>query len=170
MKTLARNHIWWPNLDSVIERRAKSCTACQGNKHLPPKAPSHYWSWPPAPWDRVHIDYAGPFMGKMLFIVVDAHSKRPEVCIMTRTTNTRTISVLREMFARFGLPKQLVRWSYFPTFVAAGIVEQAFGNPMLSLSTAVARFSVRGWIGAAIVVVYLAYRETGEPLRVCACF
>ena len=108
MKTLARSHIWWPNLDSAIERRAKAYTACQCNKHLPPKAPLHYWPWPPAPWDRIHIDFAGPFMGKMLFIVVDAHSKWPEVCIMTSTTTARTISVLREMFARFGLPKQLV--------------------------------------------------------------
>ena len=108
MKTLARSHIWWSNLDSSIERRAKACTAGQGNKHLPPKAPLHYWPWPHAPWDHIHIDFAGPFMGKMLFIVVDAHSKWPEVCIMTSTINTRTISVLREMFARFGLPKQLV--------------------------------------------------------------
>ena len=108
MKTLARSHIWWPNLDSAIERKAKACTACQSNKHLLPKAPLHYWPWPPAPWDRIHIDFAGPFMGKMLFIVVDVHSKWPEVCIMTSTTTARTISVLREMFTRFGLPKQLV--------------------------------------------------------------
>ena len=108
MKTLARSHICWPNLDSAIERRAKACTACQCNKHLPPKAPLHYWPWPPAPWDRIHIDFAGPFMGNMFFIVVDAHSKWPELCIMTSTTTARTISVLREMFARFGLPKQLV--------------------------------------------------------------
>ena len=108
MKILAHSHIWWPNLDSTIERRAKACTACQCNKHLPPKAPLYYCTWPPALWDRIHIDFAGPFMGKTLFIVVDAHSKWPEVCIMTSTTTTRTNSVLREMFARFGLPKELV--------------------------------------------------------------
>ena len=32
--------------------------------------------WPKMPWQRIHIDFAGPFMGKMfLIIVVDSHSK-----------------------------------------------------------------------------------------------
>ena len=53
----------------------------------------------------------------------------------------------------------------FPAFVAVGIAERAFGSPMLSLSTAVARFSVRGWVGVAIVAVYLAYRETRRALE-----
>ena len=108
MKTLARSHIWWPKMDSAIEERAKSSTTCQGNKRLPTKAPLHYWPWSTAPWECIHIDYAGPFMGKMLLIVVDAHSKWPEVSVMKSTTSAQTILVLRAMFARFGLPKQLV--------------------------------------------------------------
>ena len=31
------------------------------------------------PWQRVHIDFAGPFRNKNFLIVVDAHSKWPEV-------------------------------------------------------------------------------------------
>ena len=30
-------------------------------------------------WSLVHVDYAGPIVGKMFFVVVDAHSKWPEV-------------------------------------------------------------------------------------------
>ena len=56
MKTLARSHIWWPKMDSAIEERAKSCTPCQHNKHLPTKAPLHNWPWPTAPRERIHID------------------------------------------------------------------------------------------------------------------
>ena len=44
-------------------------------------------------------------MGRMILVVVDAHSKWPEANVMTSTT---AISVLREMFARNGIPKQLV--------------------------------------------------------------
>ena len=44
----------------------------------------------------------------MLLIIVDAHSKWPEVCVMDSTTSAKTIVALREVFARFGLPKQLV--------------------------------------------------------------
>ena len=44
----------------------------------------------------------------MFFLVTDAHSKWPEVNIMSSTTAVRTISVLREMFSRLGIPEQLV--------------------------------------------------------------
>ena len=41
-------------------------------------------------------------------MVMDAHSKWPEVCIMTSTTTAKTITVLRDIFARNGLPRQLI--------------------------------------------------------------
>ena len=44
----------------------------------------------------------------MFFIVVDAHSKWPEVIDMSTTTATQTIIKLRKLFAAHGLPKQLV--------------------------------------------------------------
>ena len=54
------------------------------------------------------MDFAGPFLGHMFFFVMDAHSKWPEVVIMSSTTSQKTIEVLRSMFARHGLPEQLV--------------------------------------------------------------
>ena len=44
----------------------------------------------------------------MFFIVVDAHSKWPEVVAMSSTTSTSTIEALRSMFSHYGLPEQLV--------------------------------------------------------------
>ena len=44
----------------------------------------------------------------MFLIVVDAHSKWPEVVPMRKTTTDKTINVLRGMFARWGIPHQLV--------------------------------------------------------------
>ncbi|XP_061190069.1 uncharacterized protein K02A2.6-like [Saccostrea echinata] len=44
----------------------------------------------------------------MFLIVVDAHSKWPEVIPMQTTTSTKTIITLRNIFARNGLPEQLV--------------------------------------------------------------
>ena len=37
---------------------------------------------PKLPWQRVYIDFAGPFMGKMFLIVFDSHSKWFKVEIM----------------------------------------------------------------------------------------
>ena len=108
MKALARSHVWWPNLDRDVEECAKLCTPCQANKHSPPKAPLHPWAWPSAPWQRVHIDFAGPVRGQMLLILTDAYSKWPEVYVVSSTTASMTITKLRETFARFGLPEQVV--------------------------------------------------------------
>ena len=48
------------------------------------------------------------YTGKMLLIIVDAHSKWPEVIPMTTTTAAKTIEALQAIFARYGLPEQLV--------------------------------------------------------------
>ena len=71
-------------------------------------APLHPWLWPSKPWQRIHIDYAGPVRGRMLLVVIDAHSKWPEVIEMSSTTSCATIRVLRTLFATYGLPRQLV--------------------------------------------------------------
>jgi hypothetical protein len=108
MKSIARSHFWWKGLDSDIELLAKECKACQANHNQPAITPLHPWIWPDAPWKRLHADFAGPFEGHMLFVLVDAHSKWPEVQIMKSTTAEKTIEVLRSVFARQGLPEQLV--------------------------------------------------------------
>ena len=108
MKAVARGYLWWPGLDKSIQDLVKSCQSCQAVKHAPAVAPMYPWSWPAKPWQRVHLDFAGPFQGVMLLVAVDAHSKWPEVEIMHSTTAAKTIDVLRKMFATFGLPEQLV--------------------------------------------------------------
>ena len=77
---------------------------------LPSVRKSHTPSevWPERPWQRVHIDFAGPLKGKMYFVLVDAHSKWPEVVEMQTTTAEKTIQVLRRMFAAYGLLEQVV--------------------------------------------------------------
>ena len=77
MKSVGRSFMWWPGLDKDIENRAKSCQSCQAVKRAPPVAPLHPWVWPSKPWQRVHLDFAGPFQGSMFLVGVDAYSKWP---------------------------------------------------------------------------------------------
>ncbi|XP_040359235.2 uncharacterized protein K02A2.6-like [Ixodes scapularis] len=44
----------------------------------------------------------------MFLVVVDAHSKWPEVFTMQSTTTERTVRCLRELFCRFGIPETIV--------------------------------------------------------------
>jgi hypothetical protein len=108
MKSLARIHIWWPGIDKDIERMVRECESCQSVRNNPSATLLHPWSWPDGPWKRIHVDYAGPFQGSMFMVIVDAHSKWLEVVPMSTTTTEKTLEVLRSMFARYGLPEQLV--------------------------------------------------------------
>ena len=96
MKSVARSYMWWPGLDGELESLAKACQSCQAVKRAPPVAPLHPWVWPSKPWQRVHLDFAGPFQGTMFLVAVDAYSKWPEVRIMSTTTVSMTLDVLRE--------------------------------------------------------------------------
>ena len=117
MKSLARSHVWWPNIDRDIEACVRACECCQAIKQSIPLAPMQPWTWPERPWQRVHVDFAGPFLGKMFFLLMDAHSKWPEVYEMTSTTAQKTVDILRHIFAAYGLPEQLVS-NNGPQFVA----------------------------------------------------
>ena len=90
MKSLARLHVWWPNLDKDITTILQQCNDCQKSRNKPQPAPLHPWDWPKMPWQRVHIDFAGRFMGKMFLIVVDSHSKWIEVEVKQRLRNFET--------------------------------------------------------------------------------
>ena len=50
MKSLARRHVWWPQIDQDIEKRAKECQPCQQNQRNPAKAPLHRWEMAQQPW------------------------------------------------------------------------------------------------------------------------
>ncbi len=78
--------MWWSGLDADI---AKSCQACLSVKHAPAVAPLQPWTWPSKPWERIHVDFAGPFQGTMLFVLVDASS----------TTTSKTIDITADILS-----------------------------------------------------------------------
>ena len=118
VKQLAHSYVWWPCIDSEIEKLIKGYKSCQQEQRVPTAALLHPWISPSQPW----ADFAGPFMGKNFLIAMDAFSKWPEIIEMTLTTAANTIRVLREIFARFGLPEQLVS-DNGPQFVSSEFSE-----------------------------------------------
>ena len=108
MKALARSYIWWPKMDQEIEALVQKCSICQESRSSPPSAPLHPWQWPGQPWSRLHLDFAGPYMGHMFLVIVDAHSKWLDAHIMSSITSAKTIETLRSVFAIHGLPRVIV--------------------------------------------------------------
>ena len=61
--------------------------------------PTHvkYSTTTTTPWLRIHMDFAGPYYGKMFLIVVDAYSKWLEVAMMKEATSLATVNKLRQI-------------------------------------------------------------------------
>ena len=95
-------------MDKAIECCVKECSTCQSSRKMPPSAPLHPWARPQKPWSRVHIDYAGPFEGKMFLLISDAYSKWLEVHPTNTSTSATTIELLRKSFSYLGLPDVIV--------------------------------------------------------------
>lgn len=96
------------NIETDIESEVKNCVSCQQNRAYMPKLPPNPWRWPNKPGQRIHVDYAGPFMNLTYLIVVDANSKWLEVIIMASTTSESTIHAFRYLFASYGLVEEIV--------------------------------------------------------------
>lgn len=109
MKNLARRYCYWRNIDKDIENLVRSCPNCAKVQNEPRKVTLHHWEDPEINFQRVHIDYAGPFQGHQFFILVDAKSKWPEVRITKEDpTSALTIRYLRNIFSSHGIPEVLV--------------------------------------------------------------
>lgn len=108
MKGIARSFVYWPGIDKDVESVAKSCVDCAKFANDPPKFREHQWQYPKGPWERIHVDYAGPFLGSMLLIITDAYSKWIDVKITSTSTSAATINILDELFASYGVPTTVV--------------------------------------------------------------
>jgi hypothetical protein len=63
---------------------------------------------PKGPWEDVAADYMGPLpSGEYLLVVIDYFSRFMEVDIVRTATSKATITHLRVMFARLGIPKTM---------------------------------------------------------------
>ncbi|XP_046397971.1 uncharacterized protein K02A2.6-like [Ischnura elegans] len=108
-KRVARSYAWWPNIDKDIEIMIKSCESCALAQNSPPKAKVMSWDIPKKPWSRVHVDFAGPFHGHTLFILIDATSKWVEVAFTKGSFSSSTvICQLKRWFSTHGLPDLVV--------------------------------------------------------------
>lgn len=108
MKLLARSKVFWYHMDKDIERSVKSCEDCAKAGKSPIKCSLQSWPVTSAPWERMHIDYAGPIDGFFYLVAVDSFSKWPEIFKTKTTTTTKTIDMLEEIFTRHGYCKTLV--------------------------------------------------------------
>jgi transposase InsO family protein len=134
MKQLARQHCWWPSINSDIHNVTKTCAGCLANQNSPPQK---YKSWPVSqrPWERIHIDFAGPFMNQTWLIAVDSFSKFPFICNMNSLSTEATIRSLSKIFVIEGLPETIVS-DNGPQFTSDQFVKFCTSHGISHLTTA----------------------------------
>ena len=100
MKTLLRGYVYWPGMDSEVEKYVQYCKGCQLAAKDPP-IKTNAWPKTNNPWSRLHIDYAGPLKGFYYLVTVDSFSRWPEITVTRHPTTTNTVKILDELFSRF---------------------------------------------------------------------
>ncbi|UYV78628.1 K02A2.6-like [Cordylochernes scorpioides] len=89
-----------------MKQLARHCLSTQNN---PPKAPVHHWDPPTTNWERIHLDYAGPFQGYYYLVLIDAKSRWAEIkAISEPPTSLNTIKLLNDIFSTNGYPFVMV--------------------------------------------------------------
>ena len=107
-KSLARMYVWWPGINKNIEKSVQECCHCQEEQPNPHVAPLQLWKWSSRPWVRLHMDFAGPFEGKMILIVIGSHSKWIEAFPTKSSTSATVIELSRTLVAQCGVPEAVV--------------------------------------------------------------
>ena len=160
MKRLARGYVCWPGIDIGLESAVKSCFKCQEHQNLQAGTPMHPWEWHDRPWARLHIDYAGRIQGKMILVIVDAHSKWLEAQVVATATSQGTIEKLRILFATHGLLETIIsdNGSVFKSTEFASFVTK---NGIQHLTIAPYHPASNGLAERAVQTLKVALRKEG---------
>ncbi|XP_055604780.1 uncharacterized protein K02A2.6-like [Uranotaenia lowii] len=108
MKAVARSYVFWPKIDECITEYIIRCSSCAIHSKSPPKVSPQPWPATKHSWERIHLNFAGPFFNQHFLIVFDAHSKWPETKAVRFPTTFSVIEFLNELFSRFGVPETIV--------------------------------------------------------------
>ena len=108
-KSLIREKIWFPHIDSRVRDTIEQCITCQAVGKPNPPEPLRMTEMPELPWRTVHVDFYGPLpTSEYLLVVVDRYSRFPEVEIVHSTRASAVIPKLDKIFSVHGIPDVII--------------------------------------------------------------
>lgn len=102
-KARARQFVYWPNLNSDIERLVRKCSVCHTYAYRQPPEPLIMPPTPTQAWYRVGVDFF-QHGGQHYLCAYEAMSNFPEVELIPSTTASSMIQKLGAIFYRYGIP------------------------------------------------------------------
>ena len=106
-KSRAREVLYWPGMSSQIEDLIAKCEICAQHQRMNSKEPLLETETPSRPWSIVSTDLL-EFKGSNYLVVVDHYSKWPELALLDNLSSSTTITHLKSLFARYGIPDKLI--------------------------------------------------------------
>lgn len=104
-KRYLRTCVWWPGMDSDVERLVKRCHECQLTSKPCDRMPIRVTDLPNGPWEDLAIDILGPLDNNTSVIVlVDYYSRWVEVKFARCTKANTIITWLKQVFETHGIP------------------------------------------------------------------
>ena len=106
-RRMARDVLYWPNMNVEIERVTQECDTCQKFRYSLPKETYVRDDETYGPWEKVGTDLFY-WDSKNYLIVIDYYSNYPEISLLNDTTSQGVIIQMKSVFARHGIPDKVV--------------------------------------------------------------
>ena len=107
-KDRLRSKVWWPNMNSVVERHCKRCLGCQTVTPVTTTPPVKTTTMPSKPWRDLATHLIGPLpTGESLLLTVDYYSRWIEADVVRNTSSSTIIKCLEKHFTRHVIPETL---------------------------------------------------------------
>lgn len=103
----AQDALWWPGITVHIKKKIEMCAHCSIHKPSQRKEPLQTTPLPDRPWQRVAADLC-ELRSQHYLVVADYFSRWIEIMHLTSTMSRQIITKLKGVYARFGVPEQLI--------------------------------------------------------------
>lgn len=103
-KRRARTAVYWPGINSDIDRMVSGCDTCLKYQAKQPKEPMTITDIPDEPWQKVGTDLFY-LDGKNYLVVIDYLSNYPEMALLSNLSAACVIKHMKSIFSRHGIPQ-----------------------------------------------------------------
>ncbi|KAI0242749.1 hypothetical protein LSAT2_011307, partial [Lamellibrachia satsuma] len=103
----AKMTVWWPGISKEIERKVATCDFCQIHRSSQRKEPVKPTTMPLRPWQKISADLF-QIKQQHYLVVMDYHSRYLENVHLLNISSAAVIGKLKNMFARRGVPEEIV--------------------------------------------------------------
>ena len=105
--SFAREYVFRPSMTAQVKNKVRSCPMCNAFLNQQPRETLHPHEIPALPWQVVSTDIF-EYGGHSYLLVTDFYSKYFEIELLCQTTANCVINNLKKIFARFGIPAEVL--------------------------------------------------------------